>query len=314
MKFSKALSLAGLLATAAIGVYAAPMEDISVTSVDLSEAPTGQGSNEHLYVTVSRTDDLVDDDGAIVAERVMAVQVTFDVIENQLHCNGVPVEIGVNNIQVEAQIAANPEKLTVASEEDASLLADSFDVGLATVEVTASIVDEMKTEDGMTFRRIDVQEKIVEINGEEVVQTEVGQQILDVFEDGAVRKWYPDPLSGFLLPGPAITSEEPAQEIYVDKQATPLLAADHAGSKGCASALVDPIVDWWNSQTAVVQGLITGGFVAGVFALALAMRNMIMGSFQPDYMAVPVAERSQDDEQIWNEDKKQDEEKRPFLS
>lgn len=59
------------------------MEDISVTSVDLSEAPTGQGSNEHLYVTVSRTDDLVDDDGAIVAERVMAVQVTFDVIENQ---------------------------------------------------------------------------------------------------------------------------------------------------------------------------------------------------------------------------------------
>lgn len=225
--------------------------------------------------------------------------------------------------------------MIVASEEDASLLADSFDVGLATVEVTASIVDEMKTEDGMTFRRIDVQEKIVEINGEEVVQTEVGQQILDVFEDGAVRKWSPDPLSGFLLPGPAITSEEPAQEIYVDKQgtiisdrkkisrthtlipcliATPLLAADHAGSKGCASALVDPIVDWWNSQTAVVQGLITGGFVAGVFALALAMRNMIMGSFQPDYMAVPVAERSQDDEQIWNEDKKQDEEKRPFLS
>lgn len=54
-----------------------------MTSVDLSEAPTGQGSNEHLYVTVSRTDDLVDDDGAIVAERVMAVQVTFDVIENQ---------------------------------------------------------------------------------------------------------------------------------------------------------------------------------------------------------------------------------------
>lgn len=58
------------------------MEDISVTSVDLSEVPTGQG-NEHLYVTVSRTDDLVDDDGAVIAERVMAVQVTFDVIENQ---------------------------------------------------------------------------------------------------------------------------------------------------------------------------------------------------------------------------------------
>lgn len=114
---------------------------------------------------------------------------------------------------MEAQIAANPEKLTIASEEDAALLEDSFDVGLATVEVTASVVDELKTEDGMTFRRIDVQEKIVEINGQEVVQTEVGQQILDVFEDGVVRKWSPDPLSGFLLPGPAIAEKAPENEM-----------------------------------------------------------------------------------------------------
>lgn len=124
----------------------------------------------------------------------------------QLMCNGKPVEIGVSNIQVEAQMASNPAKLAIASEEDAALLADSFDVGLVTVEVTASILDEQKTDDGMVFRRISVNELITEINGEKVVQTEAAQQILDVFDNGSLIKWSVDPLTGFMLPG-AVPSE-----------------------------------------------------------------------------------------------------------
>lgn len=67
------------------GVFAAPMQDVSVTSVDLSEEAADAKGNEHLYVTVTRTDDLVDDDGSLLAERVMAVRVTFDVVENQVN-------------------------------------------------------------------------------------------------------------------------------------------------------------------------------------------------------------------------------------
>lgn len=123
-------------------------------------------------------------------------------------CNGKPVEIGVSNIEVEAQMASNPDKLAISSEEDAAILADSFDVGLVTVEVTASILDDLKTDDGMVFRRISVQELITEINGQRVVQTEAGQQILDVFDNGSLIKWSVDPLSGFMLPGPVEVNED----------------------------------------------------------------------------------------------------------
>lgn len=54
-----------------------------MTSIDLTEERLDAKGDEHLYVTVTRTDDLIDDDGILLAERVMAVQVTFDVAENQ---------------------------------------------------------------------------------------------------------------------------------------------------------------------------------------------------------------------------------------
>lgn len=117
-------------------------------------------------------------------------------------CNGQPIEIGVSNIEVEAQMTSNPEKLIITSLEEEAILADSFDIGLVKVEVTANILEELKTEDGLTFRRIGVKELITEINGERVVQTEAGQQILDVFDNGSLIKWSVDPLTGFMLPGP----------------------------------------------------------------------------------------------------------------
>ncbi|KAG1135482.1 hypothetical protein G6F38_012767 [Rhizopus arrhizus] len=187
-------------ALSASTIFASPLKDISTTSIDLSENQLNTKGDETLFVTVTRVDDLIDDDGSLLAERVMAVRVTFEVFENQLMCNGHPVEIGVSNIQVEAQMASNPEKLTITSEEDAAILADSFDVGLVTVEVTATLLDELKTDDGMTFRRLGVKELITEINGLKVVQTEAAQQILDVFDNGSLTKWAVDPLTGFMLP------------------------------------------------------------------------------------------------------------------
>lgn len=125
-----------------------------------------------------------------------------------MHCNGVPIDVGVSNVQVEAAVAPNPEKLTIASEEEAAILEDTFDIGLANVEVHATLLDEIKLDDGTTFRRMAIEERITEINGEQVVQTNAGQQILDVFDNGKVERWTVDPLTGFLLPGPAMIAEE----------------------------------------------------------------------------------------------------------
>ncbi|KAI9315242.1 hypothetical protein BX666DRAFT_1960683 [Dichotomocladium elegans] len=301
MKFTTlAYSLFALLLVSS--VCAAPIEDISVTSVDVAEQPVGNKGDELLYVTVTRTDDLVDDDGSLLAERVMAVQVTFDVIENQLHCNGVPVQIGVSNIQVEAQIAANPEKLTITSEEDLAVLEDSFDIGLATVEVTAVFIDELKTEDGMTFRRLGVQERIIEINGEQVVQTDVGQQILDVFEDGQVQRWAPDELTGFLMP--VDDSNSAQKDTFVPET-----------SKGCAAELVEPLVNWWNNQSFAVQGVISGSVFAVLLAIAYLIRRMVVSAYA-EYHEVPVMlsdDHQYQREVIWNA-QKTNEEKRPFLS
>ncbi|KAI8646578.1 hypothetical protein BD408DRAFT_409903 [Parasitella parasitica] len=304
MKFNvnKLLSITCLLALATLTI-AAPLQDISVTSVDLAESTYNAKGDEHLFVTVTRVDDLVDDDGSLLAERVMAVRVTFDVADNQLMCNGRPVNIGVSSIQVEAQMANNPAKLAITSEEDAALLADSFDIGLVTVDVTATVLDELKTEDGTVFRRISVQESITEINGQKVIQTEAGQQILDVFDNGSLVKWAVDPLTGFMLPGLAEIENNDDVFNIVD-------------CPGCESFDVQ---DWWNKTSAMNQGLISGALVAFFVGILLAVRELIKPS---SYDPVSLVEDQKDasDEQIW--DKKaqppayieQDEEKQAFLN
>lgn len=70
--------------TALQNVMASPLQDISATSVDIQEEPLGFGGSEHLIVTVTRVDDLLDDNGDFLAERVMAVRVNFDVIDSQV--------------------------------------------------------------------------------------------------------------------------------------------------------------------------------------------------------------------------------------
>ncbi|KAL0092393.1 hypothetical protein J3Q64DRAFT_1718793 [Phycomyces blakesleeanus] len=298
MKLTMKLLNAILVLALVCSVCAAPIKDVSVTSVDLSEAPMNNKGDEHLYITVTRVDDLVDDDGSLLAERVMAVRVQFDVLEQQLRCNGVPVQIGVSNIQIEAQMAANPAKLSIESAEDAAVLEDSFDIGLATVEVNVSLMDQMTTEDGLTFRRLLVQERITEINGLEVVQTEAGQQVLDVFDNGKLTQWGVDPLTGFMLPEPQANADQKAEEfgIMSDSQTT-----------GCAGAFV---ADWWNTQTTMVRSLITGTLCAALFLIAVAIRQLIV-------TASPYESVSQEaeDQVIWQKASiKEEDEKRPFIS
>ncbi|KAI8984364.1 hypothetical protein BDF20DRAFT_816653 [Mycotypha africana] len=259
---------------------AAPIQDLSVTSVDLAENTLNANGDERLFVTVTRIDDLVDDDGSLLAERIMAVKVTFDVVDNQLMCNGQPFDIGVSNIEVEAQVASNPDKLVINSEEDAAILADSFDTGLVTVEVTASVLDELKTDDGMTFRRINVKEVITEVNGLKVVQTEAGQQILDVFDNGDFIKWSIDPLTGFMLPGPAIVEADNAFSV-VD----------------CPSCHSFDLRNWWNENTTGMEGLIGGIIFAFVLCMCLAIRYLITSAAVETYEQIPAVQREDEEKE-----------------
>ncbi|KAG1470459.1 hypothetical protein G6F56_002675 [Rhizopus delemar] len=248
--------------------------------------------DESLFVTVTRVDDLVDDDGSLLAERVMAVRVTFDVLENQLMCNGHPVEIGVSNIQVEAQMASNPEKLTITNEEEAAILADSFDVGLVTVEITATLLDELKTDDGMVFRRLAVKELVTEVNGLKVVQTEAAQQVLDVFDNGSLMKWSVDPLTGFMLP-------------------------DDSQSIGSSPSFFDPAFEWWNGQSSLAQGLMVG--ITGGFTLLTALFAFVYIIFKrrqlSEYQVVQEEEvKEQPPAYIEQEEAIENEEKKPFLA
>lgn len=195
-------------------------------------------------------------------------------------CNGQPVEIGVSSIQVEAEVAANPTKLTIASEEDAALLADTFDVGLVTVEVTATILDELKTDDGMVFRRLSVQELITEINGEKVVQTEAGQQILDVFDNGSLIKWNVDPLTGFMLPGPAMIEDNNDASMHVVGNNQPLSAVDA----------------WWNETSTVVRSVVCTTVFAFFFAICYIV-SQLFTSRSASYEAVAVVDHDDNKQQ-----------------
>jgi len=250
-----------------VTVSSAPIQDVSMTSVDVIESPMNSNGSNQLFVTVTRIDDLLDDDGSLLAERIMSVRVTFDVVDNMLICNSKPVEMGVSNLQIEAEIAANPDKLTINSEEELAILSDSFDVGLVTVEITASIMDEMKTEDGMMFRRISVSETITEVNGYKVVQTEANQQILDVFDNGSLITWSIDPLTGFMLPG-MIQTEDVLQSLNANE-----ISVFMTG------------LNWWGEQSILIQTLLVCSVYVFFLGIALIIQHMSMAS-QSDYVPI----------------------------
>lgn len=77
-------SIVAYILLSTTSILASPLRDVSTTSVDLTENPLDMNGDETLYVTVTRVDDLLDDDGSLLAERVMAVRVTFDVFENRV--------------------------------------------------------------------------------------------------------------------------------------------------------------------------------------------------------------------------------------
>jgi len=206
MRVHSAMALLALLSLTAIAV-SNPITDLSQTSISVSEKPKTTSTAEHpdglpipgvdeLKVTVERVDELVGDEGDLIAARIIDVVFKFDVDNEKLLLNGVPVELGVSSVKVDTAILANREVTLVPMDT----LEKNFDRGISTIEVGAKaealllarsdLVADPSTIPGchadrlpdlIEVRRITVHARVLEINGQKVVQNELVEQRLDIF-------------------------------------------------------------------------------------------------------------------------------------
>ncbi|GBB89352.1 hypothetical protein RclHR1_01600024 [Rhizophagus clarus] len=162
-KFSFVFVLLAVLCLSVVS-FASPIKDVSSTTMAISETKTSD--SEHFAVAVQRVDDLLNDNGEILAERIDAVIVNFDLKDDQLLVNNVPVELGISSFQViEAQVV--PANIKIEQLEE---YADNFDIGLVTVQVSTVAESLPTNEEGVTLRRISISLRIIEIDGVSVIQ------------------------------------------------------------------------------------------------------------------------------------------------
>ncbi|CAG8468611.1 15983_t:CDS:2 [Racocetra fulgida] len=146
----------------------------SQTSVGIAEIQTSPDT-ERFVVVVQRIDDLVDDGGEILAEKISAVVINFDLKDEALMVNNVPVPLNVTSVQVlQAEIV--PANIT---QEQLKEYESSFDIGMVTVEVN-TIANSYPTDNpNISLRRIIIAIRIIEIDGVTVVQNDVIEKILE---------------------------------------------------------------------------------------------------------------------------------------
>ncbi|CAG8526956.1 2979_t:CDS:2 [Funneliformis caledonium] len=152
---------------------AIPITDVSSTKMAITETKTS--NSERFAVAVQRVDDLVDDNGKLLAERIEAVIMSFEIKDDQLLVNNVPVELNVDSVQViEAQIV--PANINA---EQLEQYADNFDIGLVTVQVLP-VAESLKTDDeGVSLRRITITIRVIEIDGVDVVTQDAIEKVLE---------------------------------------------------------------------------------------------------------------------------------------
>ncbi|KAI8878763.1 hypothetical protein K501DRAFT_304371 [Backusella circina FSU 941] len=160
-----------------------------------------KGENQ-LLLNVARMVDLIEEDNTLVfAERTLAIRFELDVVDKQIMFNDQPIELGVSTFQVEAQIITKPNNLQIR------MMQEKSESGLVTVQVTANLLAESAViVDDMVFRRIEIKQDIIKVNGELVRQTNAGHQMIDMFDCGSFIKWSVDPDSE--LPPPLSQGKE----------------------------------------------------------------------------------------------------------
>ncbi|KAL1923824.1 uncharacterized protein VTP21DRAFT_8804 [Calcarisporiella thermophila] len=256
VRFLALLSLASSLAL----VAAAPLQDISTTTMGVTTSPVSLDSEE-LIVSVERKDDILDDQGQFLAERIMTVNMRFDVQDDSVLLNGVPVGLGLNKVQIEAKVITPTVQTEEVKAEVEEALARS---GIVSVQVKTS-AEHITNELGDHIRRITVLERIVEIDGTTVVQTQAGQQLIDIDGFGRVTKYAPT---------------------LVD--VTDLGDGSLLGSS--MATCWDDAAAWWEEQDNWVRGLLSFAFGSSIFLFLWCIRKMVLATMAPAHYTPASAE------------------------
>ncbi|KAF9569143.1 hypothetical protein EC968_002736 [Mortierella alpina] len=279
--FSAATALLALAAFASAQDVDKRLVDISETQVDVVEAVQTKPNLDTFKVTVQRKDDLLTDDGAFLAERVVSIEFNIDVQNNEVLLNNVPLAL-------ESKDAEDQNKAVSTVVVQASLytgldpsIEQLMDAGLVTVQVQA-LTEFVATEDGSLVRRVTLQETIVEVNGQEIKQTEVVQQVIEIMPDGSLGSYTPLPRTG-------------CQQDGLDEA-------------------MEAVDNWFRSLN--WPGLVLAGMVAvSMFVLsATSLRSLIHKRREARYAQVHQAEVSEDYVQVAIVDEKCDDEKKALVN
>jgi hypothetical protein len=242
---------------------AVPIKDVSNTSIEISTTYLTP-SSERFAVTVQRLDELIDDDGKLLAEKISSVLMTFDIEDGQILVNKVPIELGFSSVQVfEAQIIPADVK-----PEDFSKYQDNFDVGLVTVEVESNVESFTINVEKVIGYRVRINIRILEIDGENVVQTEATEKIIEYKALDAIDG----------------DKDDITAPIYADNQETATTANDNNNNNNNNDddninsyssnydALNSRVRHWWRCSPKIVRIVITSLLLTlsfGIFFMAV---------------------------------------------
>jgi hypothetical protein len=235
--------LALLLAYLVALSWADPLTDVARTTIDVSETQTTP-STERFAVRVRRVDNIIDDNGDLVAAKAMAVIINFDVRDDQIVVNNVPVRLGVSSVEIiEAEIMASD-----LNETETKAIEHAFNVTLATVEVASSAESFATSDPSVTLRRVTIRIRVIEVDGEEVVQTDAVERILEL-----------------RVAAPAI--HDLADPQRTGHAANSGMHHHNHKSHGCFRNLRNHIRHWWNCSSRFVRVTIVSSGFAVLFGL-----------------------------------------------
>jgi hypothetical protein len=203
MRVTQAVAVLAVLSLSALAI-ASPLNELSSTSISVAQnGPTpAHPTEDSISVTVQRVDELVGDAGDLVAARIVDVVFRFDMQDQNITLNGVPVKLGISSVEIDSVIVAGGDVASVPTD----VLNMALGRGLAKVEVgaeaqelmlaRADLVQDPATHpelanstlpDIIDVRRYTVNARVVEIDGQKVVQTDLVEQIMDVYLGKVLR-------------------------------------------------------------------------------------------------------------------------------
>ncbi|ORX83997.1 hypothetical protein K493DRAFT_307512 [Basidiobolus meristosporus CBS 931.73] len=167
-------------------ISAEPLVDIPYTSLDLAIGRT-QGNAQRVAIAIDRVDNLVGDYGELVAAKFSHVILDFEITKDQL----------------EAALAITPEALTMSPDQ----VLGAFDLGIIALQITAIRDKVYNSTLNQEVSRVTLEEIITEINGCEIVQTNISQQIIDLDDGGNVTGYQPSVRGDLTISQPHMQEE-----------------------------------------------------------------------------------------------------------